>query len=142
VTAGVYITSGISHERLARALAAVARERTEQTAKWGEQNHPDGTGPQKTVLDGIGLRSGQMALARPGAHSLAYFAKLTTDQRAEEGRVTWADILLEEVFEALAEADPVRLRKEIVQVAAVAVQWVEKIDRDLDEARDFLGEQP
>lgn len=110
-------------------LGEVQAERRRQDAKWGEQNHPDGTGPETTVLDGIGLRSGNMALARPGAHSLAYFATLTTNQRAEEGRVGWADILLEEVFEALAEDDATRLRTELIQVAAVATQWVETIDR-------------
>ncbi len=41
----------------------------------------------------------------------------------------WRDILLEEVFEALAEEEPKELRKELVQVAAVAAQWVEAIDR-------------
>ena len=31
----------------------------------------------------------------------------------------------------VAESDPVKLRAELVQVAAVAVAWVEKIDRDI-----------
>ena len=37
---------------------------------------------------------------------------------------------MEEVAEAFEEHDPARLRSELVQVAAVAVAWVEKIDRD------------
>lgn len=41
----------------------------------------------------------------------------------------WRHILDEEVAEALAETDPERLRAELVQVAAVAVQWIEALDR-------------
>ena len=56
-------------------------------------------------------------------------AKKATDTAFKHGKVTYRDILLEEVFEALAESNPARLRVELVQVAAVAVAWVEKIDR-------------
>ncbi|HYF53037.1 MAG TPA: hypothetical protein VEA41_02135 [Salinarimonas sp.] len=45
--------------------------------------------------------------------------------------MTYSQILAEEVAEALAESDPMLLRAELVQVAAVAVQWVEAIDRRL-----------
>lgn len=62
---------------------------------------------------------------------LADTAKDLTNQAAEEGNVTYRDILLEEVFEAMAEEDAAKLRVELVQTAAVAVAWVEKIDRDL-----------
>ena len=37
--------------------------------------------------------------------------------------------MFEEVAEAFAEADVRRLRAELVQCAAVAVKWVEAIDR-------------
>lgn len=50
-------------------------------------------------------------------------------RRFKAGRGTWRDILAEEFNEALAESDPDRLRAELVQVAAVAVNWVEAIDR-------------
>jgi malonyl CoA-acyl carrier protein transacylase len=43
--------------------------------------------------------------------------------------VTWEHILTEEHYEAMAEEDPTRLREELIQVAAVAVAWVEAIDR-------------
>jgi hypothetical protein len=46
-----------------------------------------------------------------------------------DGRVTWRHILTEEVYEAFAESDPTKLRAELVQVAAVAVQWIQAIDR-------------
>lgn len=50
--------------------------------------------------------------------------KKTTDHRALTGTLSWADILLEEVAEALDEDDTQKRIVELVQVAAVAVQWV------------------
>ena len=47
-----------------------------------------------------------------------------------DGSVTFKDVLMEEVAEVFAESDPEKLRAELIQVAAVAVQWVEKIDRE------------
>jgi hypothetical protein len=47
-------------------------------------------------------------------------------------RLTWADVLNEEVAEALAATSVAHLREELVQVAAVAVRWIEAIDRGDD----------
>lgn len=109
----------------AAVLAEVAAERARQNTKWGEQNHPDGTGPEERPL-WISGASGRMT-----ALDLAEVAKLSTDSLARRGEVAWTDILLEEVFEALAEVDHSKLRAELIQVAAVAVQWAEAIDRTL-----------
>lgn len=49
---------------------------------------------------------------------------------AQEIHPTWDDVLIEEALEAVMERDPVKLRAELVQVAATAVQWVEAIDRE------------
>ena len=46
-------------------------------------------------------------------------------------KLDFCDILNEEVAEVYAESDPVRQREELVQVAAVAVQMIEVIDRRL-----------
>lgn len=48
----------------------------------------------------------------------------------DNGRATWSTVLLEELYEALLETDPVKQRKEWVQVAAVAVRVVENIDAE------------
>lgn len=93
-----------------RVLAEVADERARQDAKWGEQNHPDGTGSPARVLD-------------------AEAARLECKRQFAEGTGTWLDVLEEEVSEAYAEADPDKLRSELIQVAAVAVAWAEAIDR-------------
>ena len=90
-------------------LLDVADERVAQVEKWGVQSRPDGT----ATANG------------PYAEK----AKELTDAKAEDGTLTWADILSEEVLEAFAETDPETLREELIQVAAVAVSWAEDIDR-------------
>lgn len=85
-------------------------ERRAQDEKWGEQNHPDGTGGEYNKW-------------------LAQGCIDATNEAAEDGSITWKHILREEYAEAMAESDPVRLREELIQVAAVAAAWVEAIDR-------------
>jgi hypothetical protein len=91
------------------AIFDVRCERERQDAKWGEQNHPDGTG-------------------RPGARLMADHYRRVCQAHTPETD-NWQDILSEEVYEAYAETNPAKLREELVQVAAVAVAWVEAIDR-------------
>lgn len=57
-------------------------------------------------------------------------AQYACDRAARENRLTFAHVLEEEVSEALAEEDPEKLRVELVQVAAVATKWIEKLDRE------------
>lgn len=102
--------SGAAHGRRMSVAREVLLERVAQDVKWGEQNHPDGTGG---------------ALLRGAAR----LARMECDRSAGEGRTTWHLILVEEVSEALAEDDPAKLRAELIQVAAVAAAWVESIDR-------------
>ncbi|MDF3309785.1 hypothetical protein P3H15_32725 [Rhodococcus sp. T2V] len=97
----------------AHVLVEVEMERARQDDKWGEQNHPDGTGP--------------------GYQKHAHAARRRCKAAAEFGLVSFKDILDEEVNEAYAEDDPARLRAELIQVAAVAVAWVEKLDREAGE---------
>jgi hypothetical protein len=91
-------------------LLEVGEERDRQDAKWGEQNHKDGTGGRGSDVQAQALRK-------------------LCDERFAKGEGAWTDILMEEIAEAWAEEDPARLRAELIQVAAVAVAWVECIDR-------------
>lgn len=93
-------------------MSEVAAERARQNAKWGEQNHLDGTG-------------------RPGDEYLAWWAR-TVCQANDPAKDNWRDILQEEVSEAFAETDPEALRAELVQIAAVAAAWIEALDRRAD----------
>lgn len=100
-----------------RVLAAVQDERWRQEAKWGEQHHPDVIGPGEAVTAAYKGMADAYRVINDGATQVP-------------GATNWANILLEEVYEALAEAgaDPATLRAELVQVAAVAVAWIEDID--------------
>ena len=90
----------------------VRREREAQDLKWGEQNHPDGTSQNKDH-----------------AELVARHAKTMCQRAAAINAVTWKHILWEEVAGAFAEEDQDKLRTELIQVAAVAMTWVEAIDR-------------
>jgi len=97
-------------------LVEVRQERDAQNERWGEQNHPSGGG-------------------RAPEKAYAYYAqraadwKAINDARVANGTLGFDSILLEEVYEALAEEDPAKRRAELIQVAAVAVCEVEAIDR-------------
>ena len=99
-----------THALTMATLLEVGEERAKQNAKWGEQDHRDGTGGRGSIVQAQALR------------------KLCA-QRFKDGTGTWADILMEEIGEAWAEDAPGLLRAELIQVAAVAVAWVECIDR-------------
>jgi hypothetical protein len=88
-------------------LAEIGMERKAQDAKWGEQNHVNGTGNRFFTW-------------------LMNWAKRRCDRGNPD---TWEKILTEEVCESYAESDPVRLREELIQSAAVIVNWVGAIDR-------------
>lgn len=94
---------------LAKVLGDVRAERLAQDVMWGIQEHPDGT--------------------NAGGTAAADAAKRELEEAARQGAHTWRHILHEEVLEAFAEEDPDRLRAELVQVAAVAVKWIQAIDR-------------
>ena len=106
----------------------LAEERTRQTAKHGDQSHlPDGTGAA------LWLSMDDDYIRRHGIRrdNLAAWAKARTDEASQasgDGSITFEHILTEEWAEAIAESDPDALRAELVQVAAVAVQWIEAID--------------
>lgn len=102
-----------------RVLSEVLAERIRQDQKWGEQNHPDGTGPRVPAIVG----------ALCWADEAAERARLACQTAARKGETTWRLVFAEEALEALAEKDPATLRAELVQVAAVAVAWIEAIDR-------------
>lgn len=83
---------------------AVDIERQAQLAKWGDQNHPDGTG-------------------RPGDREEADRLRAICKANAP-AKDNWRDILAEEIAEAFAETDPERLCIELVQSAAVIAAWL------------------
>ena len=99
-------------------VGEIFQERMNQDCKWGQQDHPDGTGPNVVSV----IFPSDMAVR-------AKYARDICDNEHRNGRGNWMQILEEEVSEAFAEDDPQVLRRELIQVAAVATAWVEAIDR-------------
>ncbi len=108
-------------------MSEVARERALQNEQWGEQNHPDGTGPY------VGA---SRVTRTAGLATQAEDARRACQEADRRGDVTWYLILREEYLEAVAEDDPATLRTELIQTAAVCVAWVEAIDRRNQNRRD------
>jgi hypothetical protein len=111
-----------------RIARLVLDERQRQDARWGEpKDLPNGTGPDKLILADLPYAKTPYPLpehlGKWTATELADSAKANCDIATEQGKVTYADILIEEHFEALAESDPEKLFDELVQVAAVAQKW-------------------
>lgn len=95
---------------LARILMDVSRERFAQDEQWGVQQRADGTGCNAYRVQ-------------------AEAAKADTSIAAADGELTWSLVLLEEVYEALAEnPNSPLLRNELVQAMAVIAAWIEDID--------------
>ena len=106
-------------------LLEVLTERVRQDQKHGVQDLPDGTGAYSVTPDGV-RREDTLAEVRRGR---AQEAQDACDRAFTEGRATFRHVLEEEVREAFAEDEPAKLRAELVQVAAVAVKWIEAIGR-------------
>jgi hypothetical protein len=104
-------------------LAEVVAELAAQDEKWGEQNHP--------VIGGFEERE---RILRRNFLARANELKVQNNGRVKSDTMGWDSILLEEVYEALAEEDPAKVRAEMVQVAAVAVNMIRSIDRQGGEA--------
>jgi hypothetical protein len=97
------LTTGVLNE--------VYAERQRQDAKWGDQTWRE-NGTSK-------IFERECAIARWQCNTA----------EKDYGGASWRQILKEEVYEAFAEQDVVKLREELVQCAAVAVAWIEAIDR-------------
>jgi hypothetical protein len=98
-------------------------ERIAQEMKWGTQSHPDGTGPTLSSLT-----SGPELITSGSNSELAQSAIARCDELHRSGAGTWENILTEEWAEALATSDPIELRRELIQVMAVAAAWIADID--------------
>lgn len=102
-------------------LEALRDERQRQDERWGVQDH------RSVPRYRVGVPATEF-LGLPTAD----FARHRCDKRfCEMGIGTWADILVEEVCEAIeaAELGEEALERELVQAGAVIVAWIECIRR-------------
>lgn len=96
----------------------IIAERARQHEKWGEQNWPDFY--DVPPID----RCNTYWIPEEGE------AKERVESAARRGALTYGDILIEELAEAFSAPNKAELRKELIQVAAVAQAWIEKLDRE------------
>jgi len=102
----------------------IQAERVRQDEKWGQQNLPH--------VDPVLAQRGASHQRIAEEHEIptADRAKFICQTAADRGQCSWTAIAVEELSEAVeAHNDPVALRGELIQLAAVVVQWVEAIDR-------------
>lgn len=104
-------------------LNEIRQERIKQETKWGEQNHP--------VLDPALVRRDPTRMCEELEIPSETRAKRLCEVNNARGANNWMTILVEEVSEAAScGEDVVALRKELIQVAAVAVAAIESLDRN------------
>lgn len=128
-----------------RIFADIDAERARQDAKWGAQNHPMVGNPHESLEAQYGPGSryeaksaGVIECMRLGIPSERE-ARERCDAEHRSGRGTFASILVEELAEWVAASvihgdTSGEARKELVQVVAVGVAALERIDRLLSPA--------
>lgn len=103
-------------------LEEVYQERLRQNDKWGEQNHPARLYLKENGSILSRKRYGQLTSAKQ--------AKDLVETMAHFGHLTFMDVFIEEVWEAIEAESAEDLREELIQCAAVAVAMVESLDRN------------
>ncbi|PKL75449.1 MAG: hypothetical protein CVV27_15310 [Candidatus Melainabacteria bacterium HGW-Melainabacteria-1] len=94
-------------------MKRVDSERIRQDRKFGPQSHPDGTG-------------------MPSDYEMAQRARGFCDAAFASGQGTCRHILSEEFLEAMAESEPSKLQMELLELAAVAVNWAGELEARLN----------
>lgn len=110
---------GLIQCQTTRVLNDVRAERARQFARYG--NNDD-------LLDGTGQAWLQPFSSASSREAERGFRDDYEMRERWHGKPTWVRLVREEVAEAFQETDPARLREELVQVAALAVSWIEKLD--------------
>jgi hypothetical protein len=99
----------------------VADERRRQDETWGQQDHPSilPTLRRRPVLD---VANYYHVLSPKRAIAM-------TETRRKYLKLTWADILVEDLSSAVCASSDGERREELIALAATAIAWVETIDR-------------
>lgn len=102
----------------AAVLQAVSNERVNQYVKYGTNSR---------LLDGTGPDVHWIPAYPHGAKDIEGVFREDYDGHGGDGGASWMRLVREEIAEAFQESDPARLEEELIQVAALAVSWVEKL---------------
>lgn len=116
-----------------RIFDEIHAERVRQHERFGEEAHPD---VDRALTDRVGGCS-VMEMAMEYEIPTAGRARFNRNHAGKIGQTTWAHVAVEEMAEAVEAAGEAQqgraplatLRAELVQLAAVAVAWIEAIDR-------------
>lgn len=100
-------------------IEEILEERRRQDEKWGVQNH-------KIVTDTVPHELLMTYYSLPREER----AKKNCDTATKEGILTWGDIIVEELVEALNAKDYKDMRTELVQCGAVILAMIESLDRN------------
>ena len=100
-------------------------ERQRQESKWGQQDHPS----VDPILTGRNGGATGDRLCQEYEIPSEERAKFLCDTAAKKNVLTWSHILVEEVSEVISAIDDKARREELIQVAAVVVEWIQSIDR-------------
>lgn len=104
-------------------LKELVGERERQDAKFGEQNYP--------TLDPKLIQRSPQRMCEEYEIPTEERAKQLVEIHAKRGDLTWMHILVEEVSEVASSMDDIdKLRKELIQVAAVSIAMIESIDKN------------
>ena len=98
-------------------IEEILEERKRQDAKWGVQNHNIINYKEANHLQYYGLPS-------------ELTAKFNCENAAKEGNLTWGDIVVEELVEALNAKNYKDMREELIQCGAVILAMIESLDRN------------
>jgi hypothetical protein len=99
-------------KKLELVFTEIIHEHIRQNEKWGEQNHPMLNAPFSVEA------------IEPCIDEYKAFNNT-------EKNKSWFTILMEEICESFFETEPEKQREEMIQVAAVAVQIIEYLDRQI-----------
>jgi len=104
-------------------LQEIEKERERQIEIWGVQDFP--------VLTPQYYNSESFYMTDHYDLPTEHFAKHILEHRLNNDTLTYMDIFVEELCEAVStQSDSAALRKELVQCAAVVVAMIEAIDRN------------
>lgn len=104
-------------ENIDRIFKQIYKERIKQDSKWGIQNHPIINEDEFDLFHNYGIIDEKTA-------------KTYCEDGVKDGDLCWANILVEEVSEALSAPNKENMREELIQCAAVVVAMIESLDRN------------
>lgn len=98
-------------------IEEILKEKERQVSLWGIQNHNIIPYNTTNISDYYNLPSEKIA-------------KYNCNKAAEIGNLTWGDIIVEELVEALNAKTSEEMREELIQCCAVLLSMVESLQRN------------